>query len=99
MRSPQAFHEQGIDVGDADELAKIASSEEGFMSFDDAKKFIEGDEGLYELDKALEKAVRWGIDSVPTFIVDETEQFREAIDADQWFKTFDLISRAHGLSS
>lgn len=95
----QAFHEHSIDIGDPTELAKIASSESSSLSQDDALKFIESDEGAYELDKALQKATSWGIESVPTYILDETDQFSEAIKAEQWFKAFDVLSRAYGLRS
>ena len=61
-----AFHEHAIDVGDAEELAKIASSEPEFGSYEESLKFIKSDEGLYELDKKLEKAVAWGVEQVTT---------------------------------
>ncbi|KAL7005160.1 hypothetical protein EMMF5_005269 [Cystobasidiomycetes sp. EMM_F5] len=93
-----AFHAESIDVGDPEELARIAASESGFVSYKEALAFIESDEGEYELDKALQKAKHWGIDQVPTYILDSTDAFREAISPEQWFKHLDVLSRAYGLT-
>ena len=64
-----AFHEHAIDVGDAEELAKIASSEPEFGSYEESLKFVQSDDGLYELDKKLEKAVAWGVEQVTTLCI------------------------------
>lgn len=93
-----AFNEQSIDIGDSTELAKIASSEpELKLPLDEAKKFIESDKRLYELDKQLRKAHVWGIDQVPTYILDKTDAYREAITTEDWFKKFEVLGRAYGL--
>lgn len=96
----KAFNEDSIDVGDSGELAKIAASEPGFLggSEEEARQFIDSDEGSYELDKQLQKARGWGIDQVPTYILDETDAYREAISTDEWYKKFEILSRSYGLA-
>jgi len=94
----KAFHVDGLDVCDPEILAKTASSVDGFLSYDEALKFVNGDDLAYEVDKALEKAEIWGIDQVPTYILDETDSFSEAVNPETWYKAFDVISRAYGLS-
>ena len=66
----EAFHVEGLDVCDPEILAKTASSVDGFLSYEEALKFVQGDDLAYEVDKALEKGVVWGVESVPFFILD-----------------------------
>jgi len=95
-----AFNEQGVDIGDADELASIAASEPDMFggSVEEAKRFVKSDEGLYELDKQLKKAHGRGIDQVPTYILDETDAYREAISTADWYKKLEVLSRSYGLA-
>lgn len=65
----EAFHVGGLDVCDPEILAEKASSVDGFLSYDETLAFVKGDELAYEVDKALEKAEMWGIDSVPNYIL------------------------------
>lgn len=66
----EAFHVEGLDVCDPEILAKTASSIDGFLSYEETLKFVQGDDLAYEVDKALEKGVVWGVESVPFFILD-----------------------------
>lgn len=65
----EAFHVDGLDVCDPKILAEKASSVDGFLSYDETLNFVKGEELGYEVDKALEKAEVWGIDSVPNYIL------------------------------
>ena len=94
----KAFNEDGLDVGDPETLAKVSSSAEGFLPYEEALAFVKSDELAYEVDKALEKTRYEGIDSVPTYILDETDSFSDAMKPEAWYKAFDVLSRAYGLS-
>lgn len=39
-----------------------------------------------------------GIDSVPFYILDETDAYTQAISPEEWFKHFDVLQRAYGLA-
>lgn len=94
----QAFNEEGIDVGDPETLASLSSSVPGFLSQDEALKYINSEDGVYELDKALEKLRYIGIDSVPYYILDETDAYTQAISPEEWHKHFEVLGRAYGLA-
>lgn len=68
------------------------------MTEEQALKFINSEEGLYELDKSLEKCKHLGIDSVPFYILDETDAYTQAISPEEWFKHFEVLQRAYGLA-
>lgn len=97
-RRLQAFNEEGQDVGDPEILAKLCGSIPNFLSEEEASKFVKSEDGLYELDKSLEKIEYIGIDSVPYYILDETDAYTQAISPEEWFKHFDVLQRAYGLA-
>ncbi|PWY98559.1 hypothetical protein BCV70DRAFT_212899 [Testicularia cyperi] len=87
----QDFHSNSQDMSDNTYLANLATELEMFASLDDAKKWIDGDDGEFELGNKLLQAEMNGVQSIPFYIVnDGADHMSETGSHESFLKMFQM---------
>jgi predicted DsbA family dithiol-disulfide isomerase len=87
----KAYFEDGLDLGDLDILVECAGR--AGLSRDDARKFLESDEGRQEVVASDVYARRLGINGVPCFIVNRKYAVSGAQPPSAFVEVFNLAER------
>lgn len=93
-----AFHHDSLDLSDVDVLASIAIEEDIglFKAKEDAKKWLQSDEGNAETGHLADMGVMNGVQSVPfTIIQDGSDHTSEVLNHNGLMKMFDMATALH----
>ncbi|PWN93378.1 hypothetical protein FA10DRAFT_264036 [Acaromyces ingoldii] len=93
----KAFHQDSLDLSDCDVLADIANDIEGlFKDKQEAKRWLQSDEGSAETGHLADLGVMNGVQSVPfTIIQDGSDHTSEVLDHKGLMKMFDMATALH----
>jgi predicted DsbA family dithiol-disulfide isomerase len=82
----RAYFTEGLDIGKNEVLAKVAAN--AGLSEEDARRFLESDQGRDEVLEEEREGLRRGLNGVPFFVINGIPTFSGAQRPDTFVKTF-----------
>ncbi|KAH6896798.1 thioredoxin-like protein [Thelonectria olida] len=88
----QVYFEEGGDITSTEDLVRAAKR--AGLDGDEARAWLEGDEGLEEVQREVDEAVKMGIEGVPRFVINDKFVVEGADDVGVFFEQLVLAKEA-----